>query len=397
MNDSLANVAELIGIESGLALRPSQLPALRAAIGRVAPGLDAAGLLQALNQPPSRGELVARLIDELTIKETYFLRNPAELDTIDWRELLAAAGRRRDDCVRVWNPACATGEGPYSLAILALEALGPGAALSILATDIARPALRRAELGHYGGRSLRHVPAPLRERHFRPTGGGLTVRPHIRELVRFRAHNLASGEFPPAGEGPFDLVVCRNVLIYFGPATVVGTVAGLRRSLLPGGQLLLGAADRVTITATQAGGSPAPVQALGPLIPSRARDRPPRRASRPSPVLQAVAQPEPSALEDPLDPGAHLLRGLSRRAEGETEAAVAAFRRACYLDPAFARAAFELGRTHDALNDRPAARRSYQLALNALAGAGGDQQRMLEPTEVRAVALACTQRLAALN
>ena len=71
-------------------------------------------------------------------------------------------------------------------------------------------------------------------------------------------------------------------------------------------------------------------------------------------------------------------------------------RQACYLDPEFARAAFELGRTHDALDDRSAARRSYQFALNALSGDSSHEQRLLEPAEVKAVALACAQRLAAM-
>jgi chemotaxis protein methyltransferase CheR len=219
----------------------------------------------------------------------------------------------------------------------------------------------------------------------------------VRELVRFKAHNLASGEFPPVGEGRFDLVVCRNVLIYFGPATVVHTVAGLRDSLLPGGQLLLGAADRVTVTATRAGGSPAPVKDRGSLIRAGARGRSPRSAPSPSPQRQVVSQPDPSRLEDPLDPCAHFLRGLTLRSEGNIDAAVTALRHACYLDPVFARAAFELGRAYDALDDRPAARRSYQLALDALAGAGGREQRLLEPSEIKAIAVASAHRVAILS
>jgi chemotaxis protein methyltransferase CheR len=362
----------------------------------VAPGLDAAGLLQAAGQRGGRGALLATLIDELTVKETYFLRHQAELDTIDWKGLLAAATRRGEGRVRVWNPACATGEGPYSLAILALEALGAGAGASILATDIARPALRHAELAHYGGRALRHVTAPLRERHFRATGNGLTVAPHVRELVRFRAHNLASGTFPPPGEGRFDLVVLRNVLIYFDAPTVLGTLAGLRESLFPGGQLLLGAADRVTITAAQGRDSVAPVEARARRAPARARDRQPITAPGRASRLQPQAQAHVSEPKDPLDPCAHFLRGLSLRADGDIDAAVTALRHACYLDPAFARAAFELGRAHDALDDRPAARRSYQLALDALTGAGAHEQRLLEPAEIKAIAGASAHRLATL-
>ncbi len=198
MSDPLIEVAQLVQNESGLALSRSQLPALRAAIERAAPGLDAAELL-ATREPTHRAELMAKLLDGLTVKETYFLRHPAELDTIDWSGLLAAAERREATCVRVWNPACATGEDPYSLAMLALEALGPKAAVSILATDIARPALRRAEVGSYGARSLRHVTSPLRERHLRGAGSTLAVAPHVREMVRFKAHNLAGGPFPSGG------------------------------------------------------------------------------------------------------------------------------------------------------------------------------------------------------
>jgi chemotaxis protein methyltransferase CheR len=408
LTDELTQVAELVRRESGIALRPEQLPTLRAAIGRVAPGLDPGSLLKAVGDARGRSEVVRKLIDEVTVNETYFLRHQPELDTIDWRAMLAAAQARGPTELRVWSTPCSTGEEPYSLAILALEALGPHAPVSILATDIAESPLRHARAAHYGRRSLRHVPPPLLERHFHDAGGQTTVASHVRELVRFARHNLVSDAFPPLGEEPFDVIVCRNVLIYFDAPTVARTVKALRRSLVPGGQLLLGAADRVTMSAV---GARAERPRPAPRRP-RVRRRAPasRRPRRPRATLHdALAAADEGRLDaaleltdellsaDALDPGVHFVRGLALRAGGDPKAALASLRRAVYLDPGFARASFELGRAHETLGHGSAARRSYQMALQAMEANGDGSGRLLDPVDAADVAAACHGRLAALG
>ncbi len=113
--------------------------------------------------------LRARLIDEVTINETFFFRQRRELDAIDWRGLHQAARAAGSDTVRVWVAACASGEEAYTLALLATRAFAPlPPPVSILGTDISEGVLDRARLGRYGRRALRMLDAETRKRHFLP-------------------------------------------------------------------------------------------------------------------------------------------------------------------------------------------------------------------------------------
>jgi chemotaxis protein methyltransferase CheR len=360
VSDPLLEVAALVLRESGVVIRESQLPSLEAAIRRVQPGMTAEQLLTRAGHPGERESLVDRLIDEVTIKETYFLRHREELAAIDWRGLAARAMSAGRTNVRVWSAACASGDEPYSLAILALEAFSPGAApVDLLATDIAASSIARARAGRYGMRSLRHVEDELRERWFEPQAGGLEIGPAARALVRFARHNLHSDPVPPAGEAQFDLIVCRNVLIYFEPEGVRETITRLRRALVPGGELILGAADRLT-------GGPDAVSRPAPVEPPARRARPRRSPSARTPRRERRGAPAAT----PLDAEVEFERGLTAMAEGDATAAVDALRRALYLDPGHAAAAFQLARAHEAGDDPVAARRAYWQALALLDEAG---------------------------
>ena len=103
--------------------------------------------------------------------------------------------------MRVWSAACASGEEPYSLAMLALEAFAPGhPPVEILATDIAASSIMRATAGRYGWRSVRHVDDAMRARWFELRPDGLVVGDAARSLVRFERHNLLSDPIPPRAE-----------------------------------------------------------------------------------------------------------------------------------------------------------------------------------------------------
>ena len=255
------------------------------------------------------GGPVERLIDEVTIKETYFLRHREELDAIDWRALAAQAATARRGQVRVWSAACASGEEPYSLALLALEAFAPGPApIDVLATDIAASALARGRAG-----PLRRALGPPRRRRPCERGGSSRTAtasrsaPPLRALVRFARHNLLSDPIPPAGEAPFDLIVCRNVLIYFRPDVVRRTIDRLRAALVPGGPLLLGAADRL-ITGPQAARAARPARPPAP----RERRRPRAAGARARAAAPSGRRPPPPA---PLDADDELERGARRAGE----------------------------------------------------------------------------------
>ncbi len=149
--------------------------------------------------------------------------------------------------MRVWVAGCASGEEAYTVAILACEAFACASPpVRVLATDIAPTALEQAIAGRYGVRAVRTLQGGVRERYFSSVHGVSCVSERLRALVEFRRHNLVRDPIPPAGEQPFDVILCRNVLIYFDRPTVEHILGALERALAPAGLLLLGAADRLS-------------------------------------------------------------------------------------------------------------------------------------------------------
>lgn len=247
MTSAIDRVAELVRRETGIRVHGAQYPALASAIGRAFPEGGAAAVLEAAARPGESEQAIARLIDEVTIKETSFFRERRQLDAIDWPGLLANARAHGAGEIRVWCAACATGEEAYSLALLACEAFGSRQPpVRILATDVSGAALAAARAGRYRERSLRAVPGPLRERYFEPGGGAFVVGGALRGVVAHARHNLVAEPAPPPGETQFDLIVCRNVLIYFDGDTADEVVARLRNAIRPGGALILGSADALS-------------------------------------------------------------------------------------------------------------------------------------------------------
>lgn len=182
-----------------------------------------------------------RLIEILTVNETYFFREEEHfsllLDTF-WPEW-----RRRDPRtpVRVWSAACATGCEPFTLAMLLKEGRG-GGPVEILGTDINARVLHDARGGQFGEFSLRNTPERYREAYFRRQGGGYLLAPAVRELVRFQQLNLlhAAGRIP---RNQFHAIFCRNVLIYFDLTAKRRVIQTLTEALRPGGVLLVGRSE----------------------------------------------------------------------------------------------------------------------------------------------------------
>jgi len=411
----LAPLAQLIQRESGIALGPDRLPALAAAARRVAPGSDPDQVLSAAADPRGGSALLERLVDEVTVKETFFFRHTDDIDGIDWRALYDAALLAGRGEVRVWSAACATGEEVYTLAIVACEAFAtPRPPVRILGTDIAPSALARARRGLYGARSVARVPPGARARHLIDQEAVHAVADHLRALVRFERHNLVRDPTPPAGEAAFDLILCRNVLIYLDPPDVRRAVRGLEHALAAGGRLVLGSADRLCGLADLVDAHPRHANGVSPSDARRAArrrerlERRPRPAATPSAVdaLRAVdagrlddaARAARAALErDGLDSAAHYVNGVIELDRGDAPAAVLALRRALFLQPAFALAAFALGRAHDMLGRPDAAARAYAHGLRTLEHLPIVHPELLGDAAPGDLATACRARLEALG
>ena len=189
-----------------------------------------------------------KLVGLLTVGETCFFRYRAHHDALVQAvlpELLARAAPSRR--LRFWSAGCSTGEEPYSLAMKLLDNFPQlhDWDVRILATDINKRSLRQAREGIYRERALRQAEPRYRERYFRQSGDYFILDQRVRSLVRFSYLNLQSPVFPDADNGTagLDLILCRNVLIYFRAETVRQIVARFARCLNPEGYLFLGHAE----------------------------------------------------------------------------------------------------------------------------------------------------------
>ena len=179
--------------------------------------------------------------DYVTINVSEFFRDAERFGELERRvvpELLAAAGNRG---LNVWSAGCSIGAEPYSLAML-LRELGPGRRHQVLGTDIDQTILARAQAGTgYTAADVRNVGAERLERWFSKQPDGLyRVGPAPRALVTFRQHDLLTDAYP---SGPFDLIACRNVVIYFTDAAKEHIYAEFVRALRPGGVLFVGGTE----------------------------------------------------------------------------------------------------------------------------------------------------------
>jgi two-component system, chemotaxis family, CheB/CheR fusion protein len=187
-----------------------------------------------------------RLVSSFLIKVTQFFRDPGLWDHLRTRVLpdLIARGRARGE-LRLWSAGCATGEEAYSLAILVADLLGEfGETLPvrIFATDLAPDAVEFARRGIYPANAMEDLPSDIVERHFVRLDGGLEVSKRVRGMVVFGEHDLGRrAPFPR-----IDLVLCRNVLIYFTPELQRRALHLFAFSLRQGGYLVLGSSETVS-------------------------------------------------------------------------------------------------------------------------------------------------------
>jgi len=186
------------------------------------------------------------LINAITTNVTAFFREPHHFELV--REVLRKLAGKR---IRIWSAGCSSGEEPWSLAITARETLGEGADLKILATDIDTEVLARASAGVYEDANVEPIGRAQLQRHFArgtgPNAGRWRINDELRPLVTFKQLNLFA---PWPMRGPFDLILCRNVIIYFDTENKVKLLRRYHDLLAPGGHLMLGHSESITAGVT---------------------------------------------------------------------------------------------------------------------------------------------------
>lgn len=188
-----------------------------------------------------------RLRDRLTVNVTEFFRDTDvwdELEQVIMPALAREAAAKPVPELRIWSAGCSSGEEPYSLAMLALEAAAtvrPKPAVRIVASDLDDVILAKAQAGRYPEASLAAVSPLRRSAYFQADGGQWSVGPRLREAIVFRRHNLFDDPPPPE----LDLVLCRNVMIYFSRDLQQKLLRGFHAALRPGGYFLTGKTETV--------------------------------------------------------------------------------------------------------------------------------------------------------
>ncbi|MFW5878950.1 MAG: CheR family methyltransferase, partial [Myxococcota bacterium] len=389
-------------------------------------GITPSALAGRMELEPSSSPEWRRLISGMTNGQTSFFRDREQFEVMG-RILEEAGAEKGEGMLQLWSCGCATGEEAYSLAILCRQR---GLKAQILATDINEDFLARARAAVYAPWSLRNVDASLLPSFFENEGERFRVGRAARSMVRFERHNLAlDPPMLPEGEGGgWDLIVCRNVLMYFRRERAGEISRRLALALAPYGCLLLAACEslhgldlplvphgverRVVYRPGEAlrtasgligrGGPPPGRRPEERVLPSTAsscavlkEDQSKLRRPLPKPAEAtglgglldmghlhmkehrfeaALEVYERAALTEPLHFESHMFKGLAFRKQGRWEEAAHAFRRALFLAPACWRAAYllagvyeRLGRPEAAARERTSARRVLEQNAGALA------------------------------
>jgi chemotaxis protein methyltransferase CheR len=236
---------------SGIRIGDTQRPLLEARLRSRLQALELVSAEEYERRLAAGGGEMERLLDLLAVHESYFFREVSQLEVAARRLIPALRRQRPRDTVRVLSAGCSAGEEPYSLAMLLEEehpetegapAEGRRGRCDILGADLSVSCLERARRGVYSAAALRDTTPARRRRFFEPAGDEWRVREVVRRRVRFIRANLYRDP-ERALMGRFDLILCRNVLLYFDAPARVRVVAMLHERLRPGGYLMVGRSE----------------------------------------------------------------------------------------------------------------------------------------------------------
>jgi chemotaxis protein methyltransferase CheR len=246
MSAALATIAEVLKARSGLIVGPDKLYLLET---RLAPIIKRENFrdLSELSTKLRPGSALERdVVEAMTTNESLFFRDTKPFETIRKTVLPRLhAARPPGAPLRIWSAAASTGQEAYSIAMVVadLAAAMPGRRVEIVGTDIAREPLDRARAGLYSQFEIqRGLPMQMLVKHFAKEDGQWRIKQALRDAVSFREWNLLS-DLKPLGS--FDIVFCRNVLIYFDPPTKRRVLDALAKQMPADGVLFLGGAETV--------------------------------------------------------------------------------------------------------------------------------------------------------
>ncbi|MFX3622739.1 MAG: protein-glutamate O-methyltransferase CheR [Ectobacillus sp.] len=183
-------------------------------------------------------KLLESFIEHLTINVSGFFRNHTRWEILE-KKILPLLSQGNPRKLKVWSAACAAGEEPYTLSMI-LEKVFPNR-YEIHATDIDSQILQKAKQGIYQDRSLTEVPEHIKNIHFIKEGQSYIVKPHIKQYVKFKKHDLLTHSY----EQQYDLIVCRNVTIYFTEQARSMMYKKFSQSLRSGGVLFVGSTEQI--------------------------------------------------------------------------------------------------------------------------------------------------------
>ncbi|UOQ85879.1 CheR family methyltransferase [Gracilibacillus salinarum] len=183
-------------------------------------------------------QVMNEFLDKVTINVSEFFRNPSRWEVLE-KQIFPALSKKKNG-IRIWSAACSTGEEPYTLAIIANQ-FWQASDIEIIATDIDQNVLARAKQGIYKERALQEVPPDMKKQYFHQEGDTYKIDEKLKETIRFQQHNLLADTYP----AQVDLIVCRNVLIYFTEEAKRTVYQQFSRALAKDGIFFVGSTEQI--------------------------------------------------------------------------------------------------------------------------------------------------------